>query len=368
MTESPLSGVVVGVTADRCCEEQIDLLVKRGARVIHAPTLQTVPVVDEDEMRSSIDRLVAHPPEVVILATGSGVQAWSSAAHALGMRDALGSAVAGATVVAQGTASSDAAVAAGWAVDWTAASGQSVDVIDHLRSIDVTGKRVAVQLDGDEVAHLVEAISELGADVVPVSVHRWQTTDQTAPVVRLVEAAADGRVDAVTFTSAPAVTGLVEIAEKAGLIDGLRTALSSRVLAVCIGPMSASTAETSGFLNLVQPRRSRLSSMVNSLVTTVEQTQWSVPLGDSNIVIRASAIVVDGSVIDLAPRERDVLTRLARRPGAVVAKDVLVRHVWQDRAETHAVETVVNRLRRRLDSTAVRIMTVHKRGYCLAPA
>jgi DNA-binding response OmpR family regulator len=32
------------------------------------------------------------------------------------------------------------------------------------------------------------------------------------------------------------------------------------------------------------------------------------------------------------------------------------------------VETVVNRLRRRLDSTAVRIMTVHKRGYCLAPA
>ena len=184
----------------------------------------------------------------------------------------------------------------------------------------------------------------------------------------MVESVADERIDAVTFTSAPAASRLAVIAERAELLDPLRAALSGRVLAVCVGPVCAHAAQEIGFLNVVQPTESRLGSMVQSLVDCVVETQWVAQLGSSSLIMRASSVVVDGSVIELAPRERDVLTRLARRPGAVVGKEVLLRHIWHDRAETHAVETVVNRLRRRLDATAVRIMTVHKRGYSLVPA
>ena len=57
------------------------------------------------------------------------------------------------------------------------------------------------------------------------------------PARRLVEDICAGTVDALTFTSQPAVHHLFRIAEDIGRAGQLRDACNSTVLAVCVGPV-----------------------------------------------------------------------------------------------------------------------------------
>lgn len=87
-------------------------------------------------------------------------------------------------------------------------------------------------------------------------------------------------------------------------------------------------------------------------------------VGTVRVRVGRAAIVVDGHRVDLAPRERRVLEVLGRRPGSVVNKQLLLSTVWEGRADGHAVEVTVGRLRRRLDGL-LEIQTVPRRGYRL---
>ena len=46
MKMGPLAGYTIGVTADRRAEEQAQLLERRGARVLHGPTIRTLPLAE----------------------------------------------------------------------------------------------------------------------------------------------------------------------------------------------------------------------------------------------------------------------------------------------------------------------------------
>ena len=46
-----LDGFAIGVTADRRWEEQAELLMRRGARVVHGPTIRTIPLVADVGIR-----------------------------------------------------------------------------------------------------------------------------------------------------------------------------------------------------------------------------------------------------------------------------------------------------------------------------
>ena len=62
-----------------------------------------------------------------------------------------------------------------------------------------------------------------------------------------------GTVDAVTFTSQPAVHHLFRIAEDAGRADDLRAACNEAVLPVCVGPVCADAALAEGITRPAWP-------------------------------------------------------------------------------------------------------------------
>jgi uroporphyrinogen-III synthase len=235
-------------------------------------------------------------------------------------------------------------------------------MVAHLGTLGVRGRRVAVQLDGRQDPVLSDAIAAHGADVVGVRVYRWLLPDDVEPVARLIDSVCDGQVDAVTFTSSPAVWNLEAIARGAGSLDRLRQQLSSRVLNVCVGPICAAAACDAGFENPIQPVAARLGSMTKALAGHVAASRETVHVDSAQVLLGASTIVVDGEVIELTPREREVLGMLVRRPGSVVNKAQLLSQVWRGAADDHAVEVTVGRLRRRLDGT-LRVETVPRRGY-----
>ena len=360
----PLTGLVVGVTADRRAEEQQELLHRLGARTVHAPAVRTLPFGADEGLRAATEAVIADPPDVVALSTGLGVRSWTEAAESMGLGDALTDAVLGATVLARGPKAAGAAVTAGWRVDWKAPNASSAEMVEHVGALGVAGRRVAVQLDGREQPVLSDAIAAHGAEVVAVPVYRWLLPDDVDPVVRLIDSVCDGVVDAVTFTSSPAVWNLEEIARSTGQLDSLREELSTRVLNVCVGPICAEAAVRSGFGSPIQPVAARLGSMAKALAGHVSASRELVQVDDAEVLMGASTIVVDGEVIELTPRERDVLGVLVRRPGSVVNKAQLLSHVWQGAADDHAVEVTIGRLRRRLDGS-LRVETIPRRGYRL---
>lgn len=361
----PLEGFVVGMTADRRSEEQAELLARRGAKVVHGPSIRTIPLTDDERLASAIHRVLDAPPAVVVLLTGVGTRGWFAAAESLGLDDRLREALGGADVIARGPKASGAAVAAGLTVAWQAPSETSAEVRDRLAAQGVEGVRIAVQRDGGSTAALADDLTGLGADVVDVPVYRWTTPDDTEPAVRLIEAACDRRVDALTFTSSPAVENLVAIATERGLGDELRGVLAGGTVRVaCVGPVCAATARSCGAVDVVQPRRARLGAMVQALVRSFDGAAIGFRLGGVDVHLQGATAVVGDRTVVLSPRERDVFATLGAQAGRIVSKRELLDALWGD-GDPHTVEVTVARLRRRLGPPGRALRTVPRRGYVL---
>lgn len=76
-----------------------------------------------------------------------------------------------------------------------------------------------------------------------------------------------------------------------------------------------------------------------------------------------------GEVLALSPRESAVLRALAQRTGEPLSKQQIIDRVFSDQDEVNpeAVEVLVYRLRRRLEGSGARIVTLRGLGYVLEP-
>jgi uroporphyrinogen-III synthase len=363
----PLAGYTIAVTADRRAEEQVAMLERRGASVVAGPTVRTVPLVDDHPLWSAIEAVVADPPDVVVLLTGIGTRAMVGAAEGMGADAELLDAVGRAHVIARGPKAAGAAATAGIDVGWQTPGERSVEIIERLTSQARRGARIAVQRDGNRRPLLAEALAGLGADVVDIPVYRWELPEDTRGAARVVEAVVTGEVDAVTFTSSPAVLHLFDIASAAACRERLLDAFASGVTAACVGPVCAETAAGVGIDAPVVPRRARLGSMVQSLATHFGGRATVLTIRSREVAIQGRAVFVDGAPVAISSRERGVLEVLAAAGGAVVPKGRLLREVWGPTFDDeHAVEVAVARLRRGLGHAGDAVQTVPRRGYRLA--
>lgn len=365
----PLSGYVIGVTADRRSGEQIELLVRKGASVIHGPTIRTHPLGAESDLADATRDVIERPPDITLLSTGIGVRGWFEAAESLDLGEALLDSLCRGQIFARGKKAHGAAVTAGLALGWQTPNGTSAELVDELARRGAGGLRIAVQLDGADGAPLADAVRRLGAEVVPVPVYRWTMPDDAVPAHRLLTAIVDRRVDAVTFTARPQIENLVELADAAGKHDDLVGAFRADVVPVCVGPVCGVAATDAGFAPPLVPDRYRLGSMVLQLASAFGDRGMDVRLGDVEVRIQGTVVVVAGELIQLSDREADLLHALAARFGKVVSKPQLLERVWNGaESDEHVVEVTVARLRGRLGDAGRGLETVVRRGYRLSAA
>ena len=119
-----------------------------------------------------------------------------------------------------------------------------------------------------------------------------------------------------------------------------------------------------------------LLARVKALLRRAAQ-QENAPGGDFDEVIEVSGILIDegthiasygSNVIDLTPREFELLAALMRHAGKVLSRDQLLRDAWgwEYLVETKTVDTHVKRLRDKLEAANVDsglIETVRGYGY-----
>lgn len=353
---APLLGYTVGVTGHRRWEEQAEILTRRGAKVMHGPTMATNLLGDSDRTFTATQAVLSAPIDMVVFITGLGIRSWFSACESWGLDDDLRAALAAATIVVRGPKAANAALAAGLTIGWMAESETNAEVTQRLATMDLVGKRIVVQRDGG-AALVADEIAAMGADVVDVPVYEWETPDDPSPARRLLDSAAAGRIDAVTFTCSYAVRSAFDIAADP---DALRVAFADRVRAVAVGPVTAATLREHGVERVVEPRRARLGSMMHALTTELESMAKLLRLGDAELRWQGSVLIgADGAYTDLTHGEGQLLSELVARSPAVIAKAELT----DGTADEHAVEAAVARLRAKLGPLGAGITTVRRRGY-----
>ncbi|MEV0999077.1 uroporphyrinogen-III synthase [Nonomuraea sp. NPDC050202] len=363
-----LAGFTVGVTATRRREEFGALLERRGARVVSAPAIRLVPLAEDTDLLAATRQSLEGPLDDVVVTTGVGFRGWMAAAEGWGLSADLGEHLSKARLLTRGPKARGAVRAAGLNDHWTPSTESCNEVKDYLLAQDLHGRRIAVQQHGEPLTDFVAALREAGAEVIEIPVYRWLPYRDISPLRRLISQTITGSVDAVAFTSAPAVHAMLGAARSEGLEEALLAAFSGPVVAACVGPVTAEPLTSRGVPTL-QPDRSRLGALARALARHLpEHGVTRLTAGDHRLEIRGHAVVVDGELRPLPPAPMAVLKRLADKPGHVVSRaelrTVLPGSVARDSAE-HAVEMAITRLRRALGPSGI-VETVVKRGYRLA--
>jgi uroporphyrinogen-III synthase len=361
----PLAGYTVAVTAARRRDELGAALQRRGARVLYGPALRIVPLADDTELRAATERCLAAPPDLVIATTGIGFRAWLDAAEAWGLSQALHAALASATILARGPKARGAVRAGGLREAWSPESESSTEVLDHLLThYRLTDARVAVQLHGEPLPELVEALRGARANVVEVPVYRWVPPDDDQPLRQVIEATAAATLDCVTFTSAPAATNFLRTADQLGLRADAVAALNGPVLAAAVGSVTAGPLLRHD-VPVVVPDRYRLGALVREVAAQLPARAPVLGPAGHRLQLRGHAVVLDGTLLDVPAAGMALLRELAARPGQVLSRDTLGRLLPGQSNDGHAVEVAMSRLRTALGDPRI-IHTVVKRGYRLA--
>ena len=361
----PLSGFVIGVTADRRADEQMDLLRGRGALCLAGPMIKTHAIDDPAEIRRATQSVIDDDPDFAIFTTGIGVRSWLEAADSLQLGVPLLNKLRQTKVIARGPKAVGALYVAGLDIDWNAPDAQYASVLAHLAAEGLHAKTVVVQLDGAGAEGLCADLECLGARVVRVPVYRWSTPIDLKPAERLIKAVVDRKVDGITFTAKPAVQNFFEIAEAMALGDGVTDALRSDVATFCVGPVCASPFLEHEITVPQVPEKHRLGALVQLVTKYFSEQQQALTIGGEPVVVKGRSLkVANLEEATLADRERAVLCVLLERPGAVVTKRDLLKRIWGNtESDEHLVEVAIARLRQRLGPAGAGIETVVRRGY-----
>jgi uroporphyrinogen-III synthase len=354
-----LAGWTVAVTAERRAQEQAELLQRRGADVVLTPLVSSR-AVDEAEVLGATRTLLAQPLDLVVASSAVGLRTWLAMAWTWDLADDVLHALRAATVIARGPKAAGVLVGDEIDVDWTSSAETLAAILEAPALRDLAGRRVGVLLPGSDTTWFLDELRSRGADVVPVPVFEAGPTDAAPPRDRLLEAAARGGLDAVTFTSPAAVEAVAGVP---GLLDHLA---ANAVVAACVGPVTARAAHEAGLGELVVAEPHRLGSMVRALGEHLVDRGHTFEVAGATLRIQGARIAVEGVEARLTPRERRLLDAMLATQGAVLSKERLTSLAWDELVDEHTVEVAVNRLRRKLGPAAAVLETTNRRGYRIA--
>jgi uroporphyrinogen-III synthase len=355
-----LRGFRIGVTSDRRSADLIAALERRGAQVVHAPALTIMPNAHDDSLIIETRRLIDARPEVVLVTTGYGMRRWFEVADAAGLGAELTAALEAARIFARGPKAHGAVRAAGLLDAQTSDLHTTASLVDAVVEAGLSGRRVAVQLHGytDEVA--LARLAEISDCVLTVTPYRWVQPNSHDRLSRLIKAACQRQLEALTFTSAPAAAATLEAAEELGMRREFVRALSDYVASAAVGPVTAEPLREAG-INPVIPDRHRLGALVRLVTDELTQRHIQRFRRDGVIIeLRGRQISVNDRPISLGPNSLALLIALASS-NSVLSRQDLIAYL-PDNPDEHALHMAMSRLRRAFEVPGL-ITTIMKRGY-----
>ena len=237
MRRAPMKDKTVAILESRMRDRIAGLVCKYGGTPFSAPALAEIPDVDPAHIKELIRDWNSAPPDIFIFQTGVGTRALFAATDSLGLTDVLLRLLDAAQVVVRGPKPATILHSRKVRIDRAARDPFTThEVLAEMQDTPLRGKRVVVQRYGETNRELRAALESQGAEVIEIVTYRWTLPEDTAPLLRLIDALGRDEIDLVAFTSASQASNLFAVAKDDGKEASLKQSLD-RTLVASIGPV-----------------------------------------------------------------------------------------------------------------------------------
>jgi len=254
---------VIAILETRTGEHLAELIARRGGLPMRAPALEEVPDVDSDRLAALLDDSAARPFTMAIFQTGVGTRALFEAAEGLGCTPTLKRMLEQAVVVVRGPKPLGELNSRGVRIDLRAAAPFTTDmVLAAVSGVPLERGR------GEANRKLCDALESRGAAGEEIATYRWALPPDVGPLMRLIDALAASKVDAVVFTSAVQVRNLYSIAERMDRAADL-TGFLGAVVVASIGPVCSAALVEQGVKPTFEAHPPKLGPLVQGLAAAL---------------------------------------------------------------------------------------------------
>jgi uroporphyrinogen-III synthase len=241
-----LRGRRIALPEHRELDRLAQMLEAEGAAAVRCPLMAILDASDPEPVLRWLVALAGGQLDDVIFLTGEGVQRLMQAAERAGIAEAVVTALGRIRKITRGPKPARALHQQGLAIDLAASAPTSQGVMDCLRGQVLAGRRIGLQLYGDDPSRdLVAFLEAKGARVATVAPYRYAPASDDATVEATIDQLADGELDAIAFTTAMQIEHLFAVARRHEKEARLRAGLE-RVHVAAVGPLVRDTLRQLG--------------------------------------------------------------------------------------------------------------------------
>jgi uroporphyrinogen-III synthase len=232
----PLTNRTIALAEHRQLEELVEMLEKEGATALRCPMLSILDAPDDTPLLAWLEQLQAGAFAWVVFLTGEGLRRLLTCADRHHRRDAVLAALAKTRTLVRGPKPGRALREVGLTPTLIAQAPTTDGVIASLRTLSLQGLTVGVQLYNASNPPLEQYLKDAGATPVTVQPYVYAPDSDAEHIMHLMQQMADGKVDAIVFTSSPQIDRLFEVADERQATDHLKQGLG-KTLVAAVGPL-----------------------------------------------------------------------------------------------------------------------------------
>jgi uroporphyrinogen-III synthase len=246
------------------------MLEAQGAETLRCPMVTILDAEDPAPIEAWLKRMGAGALDDLILLTGEGLRRLLALSRRLGIEAEIIAALKNLRTVTRGPKPARVLRELGLVPGLAAGEPTTAGVIAALTQENLAGRAIGVQLYPGNPNHaLVNFLRDAGASPEPVLPYRYASDAEATLVEATIRAMAEGRVDAIAFTSSPQVERLKQVAAARGIDKELALGLASTRIAA-VGPVVAAAVEALGGKVAVMPQASfHMKPLVTAIATAL---------------------------------------------------------------------------------------------------
>ena len=237
--ELPLNDWIVAVPESRQLDVLNDMLTVRGASTLRCPLVAIHDSPNEAEIKAWLTTFCTTAFDDFIILTGEGIRRLTGFAERFGMSDDWVAALARVRKIARGPKPASALRPLKLKPDVLAAAPTTDGVIETLSGDDLKGRKVAVQLYGEDPNPKLQGfLRERGAELSLVAPYIYASDSESSAVTSLIDKLIAAEIDALVLTSIVQVKRIMSVAKQENREQAVLQGLRNTHIAA-IGPIVA---------------------------------------------------------------------------------------------------------------------------------
>ncbi|MEZ6057736.1 MAG: uroporphyrinogen-III synthase [Planctomycetaceae bacterium] len=247
-------------------DEMESLLRRQGADCFSAPSMQEVPLDDQQVLRDFHRCLIARNPKIdgMIFLTGVGATALFEVMASLHPKEEFVAALNECLIVVRGPKPIPVLKEWGVRIDLRAPEPNTwrevLSTLDAAES-SCAGKLWAIQEYGKPSQELADGLRERGAEVLSVPVYRWKLPDDLAPLRAAIQRTIAGDFDMLLFTTAQQLEHILVVSAEMECREKWLAAAGRCVIA-SIGPTTSIAIQEHGLTVSMEPSHAKMGQLV----------------------------------------------------------------------------------------------------------